>query len=64
MDDGAGCDFDTPNFKVGIGLSNVQSRLKQLYTANHTLDFSSNKQGGVTVTLTLPINEGDINNDD
>jgi two-component system LytT family sensor kinase len=60
MDDGAGCNFDDKHFKEGIGLSNVKSRLKQLYGSKHTLIFSSNKQGGVTVTLTLPINVGDI----
>jgi sensor histidine kinase YesM len=64
MDDGAGCNFDDKNFKSGIGLSNVKARLKQLYGTNHTLNFSSNKHGGVTVTLTLKINVGDISNDD
>jgi len=60
MDDGAGCNFDDKHFKAGIGMSNVKYRLKQLYGTKHTLDFSSNHQGGVTVTLTLPINVGDI----
>ncbi len=60
MDDGAGCNFDDKQFKAGIGLSNVKSRLKRLYGTQHTLSFESNKQGGVTVTLTLPINVGDI----
>ena len=60
MDDGAGCNFDDHNFKAGIGLSNVKSRLKQLYPSEHTLVYSSNNQGGVTVTLTLPINSGEI----
>jgi two-component system LytT family sensor kinase len=60
MDDGAGCNFDDKHFKVGIGMSNVKSRLKQLYGTKHTLDFSSNNQGGVTVTLTLPTSVGDI----
>jgi two-component system LytT family sensor kinase len=60
MDDGAGCDFDDKNFKAGIGLTNVKSRLKQLYGKKHTLNFNSNKQGGVTVTLTLPTSVGNI----
>ena len=60
MDDGAGCNFDDKKFKAGIGLSNVNSRLKRLYGTKHTLSFNSNKQGGVTVTLALPINVGDI----
>ena len=64
MDDGAGCNFNDKNFKSGIGLSNVKARLKQLYGTNHTLDFSSNERGGVTVTLTLKINVGDNSNDD
>jgi two-component system, LytTR family, sensor kinase len=59
MDDGAGCNFDDKSFKEGIGLSNVKARLKQLYGTNHTLDFSSNQQGGVTVSLSLKINVGD-----
>ena len=58
MDDGAGCNFDDNNFKAGIGMNNVKSRLKQLYGTKHTLDFSSNNQGGVTVNLILPINVG------
>jgi len=64
MDNGAGCNFDAPNFKEGIGISNVKSRLKQLYVENHTLDLSSNNLGGVTVTITLPIKVGGFNNDD
>jgi len=60
MDDGAGCNFGDKHFKAGIGLTNVKSRLKQLYGTKHTLNFSSNKQGGVTVTLTLPISVGEI----
>jgi two-component system LytT family sensor kinase len=60
MDDGAGCNFNDKHFKAGIGMSNVKSRLKQLYGTKHTLDFSSNNQGGVTVTLTLPSSVGDI----
>jgi sensor histidine kinase YesM len=60
MDDGAGCNFDDKHFKAGIGLTNVKSRLKQLYGTKHTLSFASNKQGGVTVTLTLPMSVGEI----
>tara|TARA_R110000737_G_scaffold34232_2_gene52649 strand:- start:1980 stop:3110 length:1131 start_codon:yes stop_codon:yes gene_type:complete len=59
IDDGAGCNFEDKNFKQGIGLSNVKSRLKQLYGASHSLDFSSNERGGVTVALTLAIKAGD-----
>jgi LytS/YehU family sensor histidine kinase len=59
IDDGAGCSFDDINFKQGIGLSNVKSRLQQLYGAEHEFVFSSNEQGGVTVLLELPINSRD-----
>jgi two-component system LytT family sensor kinase len=58
-DDGAGCNFDDVNFKQGIGLSNVKSRLQQLYGTEHKFIFSSNESGGVTVVLELPINDRD-----
>ncbi|MBL4941758.1 MAG: histidine kinase [Colwellia sp.] len=56
VDDGAGCDFNDKRFKEGIGLSNVRSRLQQLYGRNFQFTLSSNTQGGVSVSLTLPIN--------
>jgi len=58
-DDGAGCNVNDKQFKEGIGLSNVKSRLKQLYAGTHEFRFESNKYGGVTITIKLPLDPGD-----
>jgi len=55
-DNGAGCNFEDVNFKQGIGLSNIKSRLQQLYGAKHKFIYNSNEYGGVTVIVELPIN--------
>ncbi|WP_052073123.1 sensor histidine kinase [Thalassotalea sp. ND16A] len=55
-DDGAGCDLNDNNFKQGIGLSNVKSRLQQLYGTQHQFKINSNEFGGITVSLKLAIN--------
>ncbi|MEW6990668.1 sensor histidine kinase [Colwelliaceae bacterium 6441] len=55
IDDGAGCNFNDKNFKEGIGLSNVRSRLKQLYGKQHQFSLNQNDQGGVTALLILPL---------
>ena len=52
-DDGVGCNFDDKHFKEGIGLSNVKSRLRQLYGKQHQFVIASNEFGGVTVLLKL-----------
>jgi two-component system LytT family sensor kinase len=54
-DDGAGCNFDDPHFKEGIGLTNVKSRLQQLYGSQYEFSISSNQYGGVTVSIKLAI---------
>ena len=59
IDDGAGCNFYDENFKEGIGISNIKSRLQQLYDNKHQFTLSSNEQGGVTATLKLPMNIGE-----
>jgi hypothetical protein len=56
IDDGAGCNFDGKHFKEGIGLSNIKSRLQQLYNGKHQFTLKSNDKNGVTAILTLPIN--------
>jgi len=58
IDDGVGCNFDDENYKEGIGLSNVKSRLAQLYGVQHEFSINSNKFGGVTVSIKLAINLG------
>jgi len=55
VDDGAGCNFDSEHYQEGIGISNIKSRLKQLYADKHEFTLSSNELGGVTAHLTLPI---------
>ena len=57
-DDGVGCNFDDKNFKEGIGLSNVKSRLQQLYGSQAEFIIDNNQFGGVTVSITLAINIG------
>jgi two-component system LytT family sensor kinase len=41
-------------FKEGIGLSNTQARLQQLYGAEQRLDLANTTRGGLTVTLEIP----------
>ena len=41
IDDGAGCNFNDKSFKEGIGLSNVRSRLQQLYGQNFQFNLSN-----------------------
>lgn len=56
IDDGVGCDFYNKNFTAGIGLTNVRSRLTQIYQRLSTLTFDNNEHGGVTVKIKLPKN--------
>ena len=39
----------------GIGLSNVQERLKRLYTDEYEFRLSNRSEGGVSVEMTIPI---------
>jgi sensor histidine kinase YesM len=57
-DDGAGCNFESSDFLEGIGLTNVQSRLRQLYGVQHEFSISNNEHGGVTVLMKLALNIG------
>ena len=43
--------------KEGVGLSNTEARLKQLYGADHRLDLSNTPKGGLTVLLEIPFRE-------
>jgi len=43
--------------KEGVGLSNTEARLKQLYGADHRLDLSNTTKGGLTVVLEIPFRE-------
>lgn len=43
--------------KEGVGLSNTEARLKQLYGADHRLDLSNTSKGGLTVILEIPFRD-------
>ena len=52
-DDGPGLDG---SFKKGIGLTNTEARLRQLYGTQHSFDIRNSAAGGVEVTITIPCN--------
>jgi two-component system, LytTR family, sensor kinase len=41
-------------FKKGLGLSNTETRLEQLYGRAHSFNLSNNPDGGLIVTLEIP----------
>ncbi|HSB11939.1 MAG TPA: histidine kinase [Blastocatellia bacterium] len=43
--------------KEGVGLSNTEARLKQLYGTEHRFDLSNTSKGGLTVVLEIPFRE-------
>ncbi len=53
-DDGKGFNPNDPHLKKGIGLSNIDSRIKKL---NGSWNIDSNKERGTTVIIDIPINE-------
>jgi two-component system, LytTR family, sensor kinase len=52
-DDGPGLDG---SLKKGIGLTNTEARLRQLYGAAHTFEIRNSPSGGTEVTITIPLN--------
>lgn len=50
-DDGPGIDH---TFKKGIGLTNTEARLKQLYGPAHKFELANQPTGGLLVTITIP----------
>ena len=58
MDDGPGL---PPSWRLpesaGIGLSNTQQRLAQLYPSAHTLAVSQAREGGVVAEIVIPYRE-------
>lgn len=42
--------------REGVGLSNTRARLEQLYGSNYRLDLANAKEGGLRVTLEIPLN--------
>ena len=53
-DDGPGIDR---TFKKGIGLTNTEARLQQLYGPAHTFELTNLPAGGLLVTITIPFND-------
>jgi two-component system, LytTR family, sensor kinase len=61
IDDGVGCTFEQdPNFKAGVGLTNVKQRLQQMYPGRHVFKLQGAAGKGVTISIEIPI---DTNND-
>lgn len=44
---------DSPHY--GLGLSNVRERLRQLYGANHSFELKAAPEGGLLVTISIPL---------
>ena len=54
-DTGPGFGVDVrPSRRRGIGLSNTEARLEQLYGRRHTIEYGTTEMVGATVTISLP----------
>jgi signal transduction histidine kinase len=53
-DDGPGLNGEC---KKGIGLTNTEARLRQLYGAAHKFEIGRSPSGGVEVTITIPFDD-------
>jgi sensor histidine kinase YesM len=59
-DDGPGVDpVHRPRMRSGVGLSNVQSRLEQLYGRDHQFALETHPEGGAVVKISLPLRKAD-----
>jgi sensor histidine kinase YesM len=47
---------EDPTNNQGVGLNNVRARLKQLYGRKFSLEMANHPEGGLIVTLELPLN--------
>jgi len=56
-DDGQGFAYKNCNETDGIGLSNVRSRLENLYGARHNFSIDEAPNGGVTVKIEIPFQD-------
>jgi two-component sensor histidine kinase len=54
-DDGVGIKHDGPTVRKGVGLSNIKSRLEQLYGDAHRFDLRAHPDGGAAVRIVLPL---------
>ena len=58
-DNGAGLKSSSPETLMkGIGLSNTEARLKQLYGADHRFEISDVSGGGLQVAIAIPFRNG------
>jgi signal transduction histidine kinase len=54
-DDGRGVNrADQVKARKGVGLTNIRSRLEQLYNGTHRFELENHVEGGVLVRITLP----------
>ena len=59
-DDGLGVDRDVEaRPRRGVGLTNIRSRLEQLYRGEHRFKLENQAAGGVLVQITLPFRRSD-----
>jgi two-component system, LytTR family, sensor kinase len=58
-DDGRGVDRGHEvRTRRGVGLTNIRSRLEQLYNGEHRFELENHVEGGVLVRVTLPFRRG------
>jgi two-component sensor histidine kinase len=59
-DDGPGVVRDNQaRTRKGVGLTNIQSRLEQLYDGEHRFELENHPEGGVVVRISLPFRRAD-----
>lgn len=58
QDDGPGLPREWPAVPGGVGLSNTQARLQQLYGALHEFILGNSNAGGAEVTIVIPFRPG------
>ncbi len=58
-DDGVGMNGDNTSARKGVGLSNITSRLEQLYAGAHRFEIGDHPQGGAVVKIQLPLRRTD-----
>lgn len=57
-DNGPGLSIPTEKLTPGIGLSNTQARLKQLYGVEHRFEIKDANGGGLEVDIVIPFRNG------
>jgi two-component system LytT family sensor kinase len=59
-DDGVGMDLEgSTRTRKGVGLTNIQARLQQLYDGEHRFELVNGPHGGFIVRIDLPLRRGD-----